>query len=397
MRAMCIVFVLLLAAFGCQSPESNSAKPAVISEQALVPADNVTSTAESAAQAAGQSATQPVAEQLKTDGLKAPVLTDEGQGADSLDSMVLIPAGTYTMGSDGPEAEPHEGPALTVSISPFYLDRHEVTNKQFAAFVATTGYVTVAERPVDWNVLRKELPPGTPKPPAEMLLPGSLVFTPPNQAVPLHDYFAWWSWVSGADWRHPTGPASNIDGKDDFPVVQVAHEDALAYATWAGKRLPTEAEWEFAARGGKDGLPFSWGDELKPGGRYLANFFQGDFPHRNSAADGYPGAAPVGRYIPNAYGLYDMIGNVWEWTSDWYRPDTKAHYAALGNAACHDPVGPSQSLDPDEPMVPKRVIKGGSFLCSEQYCSNYRPSARMASASDTGQNHVGFRCAKDAS
>ncbi len=313
--------------------------------------------------------------------------------------MVYLPGGTFTMGSEGPEAEAHDGPELRVSVDPFFLDAHEVTNAEFAEFVAATGYVTVAERPIDWETLAADLPPGTPRPPDELLVPSSLVFTPPDGPVPLDDHFNWWAFVPGADWRHPTGPGSSIDGKGDHPVVQVAYEDAEAYARWAGKRLPTEAEFEFAARGGSEGAPFAWGEELVPDGRYLANFFQGEFPYRNTAADGFAASAPVGSFPPNAYGCVDLIGNVWEWTTDFYRPDTKAHYRAQGQGAgepCHDPRGPAESWDPNEPWTPKRVLKGGSFLCSDQYCANYRPAARMAGATDSGQNHVGFRCAADA-
>jgi sulfatase modifying factor 1 len=306
--------------------------------------------------------------------------------------MVWISGGQFTMGSEHPSAEQVERPSHKIEIDGFWMDETEVTNAQFRAFVEATGYLTLAERPVDWEEMKRQLPPGTPKPPNEALAPGSLVFTPPDHAVPLHDYSQWWSWTTGANWRQPRGPGSSIEGMDDYPAVHIAYDDAEAYARWAGKRLPTEAEWEFAARAGRPYTPFAWGDELRPGGRFLANFFQGSFPHHNTAIDGFAGAAPVKSFPPNAFGLYDMIGNVWEWTSDWYRPDTYARRAA--NQPLKNPRGPETSFDPREPLIPKRVIKGGSFLCSEEFCANYRPSARMASAFDSGQEHLGFRCVK---
>ena len=241
------------------------------------------------------------------------------------------------------------------------------------------------------------MPPGTPKPADSLFAPGALVFSPPNGAVPLDNMMRWWSWVTGANWKHPYGPESDLTGKDNHPVVHIAYEDAVAYCEWAGKRLPTEAEWEYAARGGENSnSQFQWGEELTPNGDYLANFFQGDFPHANSAEDGFLSSAPVKSYPPNQLGLYDMIGNVWEWTADLYRPDIKKQYVAMDVKACENPVGPETSFDPTDPYATeKHVIKGGSFLCSEQYCSNYRPSSRMATSFDSGQNHLGFRCVKD--
>ncbi len=307
--------------------------------------------------------------------------------------MVWIPGGTFELGSTDPDASRHESPVHPVKVDGFWMDVTEVTNAQFNEFVEATGYVTVAERPIDWDELKQQLPPGTPKPPDEVLQPGALVFTPPDHAVGLGDYSQWWSWTIGANWRHPYGPGSSIEGMENYPVVHIAYEDAQAYAEWAGKRLPTEAEWEFAARGGAENSAFAWGDELRPDGAFLANFFQGSFPHNNTAEDGYARIAPVKQYPPNGYGLYDMIGNVWEWTTDWYRPDTYAQRTA--NTPLNNPVGPASSFDPQDPRVPKRVTKGGSFLCSNEYCSNYRPSARMATAFDSGQEHLGFRCVKD--
>ena len=308
--------------------------------------------------------------------------------------MVLIESGSFVMGSDEAYAETHESPALEVYVKSFYIDRTEVTNAQFARFVEATGYQTLAERPVDWERLKKELPPEVPKPADSLLVPGSLVFSPPAGPVPFDRLDRWWKWVRGASWKQPEGPGSSIKGRMNHPVVHIAFEDATAYARWAGKRLPTEAEWEFASRGGQTGKRFAWGDEISPGGQYLANYFQGDFPHANTVADGFEATSAAGSFPANGYGLFDMIGNVWEWTSDYYRPDTKELYKAQGS--CHDPLGPASSFDPGDPYASdKRVIKGGSFLCSEQYCSNYRPSSRMASSFDSGQSHLGFRCVRD--
>ena len=323
------------------------------------------------------------------------VLTSTKPSGEAPDGMVWVPGGQFMMGSNDQTANEIEGPAHTVELSGFWMDAHEVTNAEFKRFVDETGYVTVAERPINWEEMKKQLPPGTPKPPEEVLQPGSLVFDPPAHEVPLYDYSMWWSWKVGANWRQPEGPGSSIKGKDDFPAVHIAYEDAKAYAEWAGKRLPTEAEYEFAAQGGNEGHPFAWGDELTPSGKYLANFFQGNFPYNNVSTDGFAGASPVESFPPNAYGLYDIIGNVWEWSSDWYRPDTHAQMSKI--TVCRNPTGPEQSYDPQEPLTPKRVIKGGSYLCSKEYCSNYRPSARMATAVDSGQEHLGFRCVKDAS
>ena len=245
----------------------------------------------------------------------APIMTDS-----TPEGMVWIPGGAFWMGSTDPLAQPHEGPVHRVHVDGFWMDQTEVTNKQFRAFVEATGYRTVAERPVDWEELKTQVPPGTPKPPAEMLRPSSLVFTPPAREVDLRTYHRWWQFVAGADWRHPTGPGSSIDGLDDHPVVQIAHEDALAYARWAGKQLPTEAQWEYAARGGLDRKVNVWGDEAASPER--ANYWQGPFPHGNTAEDGYAGTAPVKAFPPNGFGLYGMAGNVWEACSDYYRPNT---------------------------------------------------------------------------
>lgn len=307
--------------------------------------------------------------------------------------MVWIPPGQFTMGTSGEQAQRNEQPAHAVRISGFFMDETEVTNASFRAFVDATGYVTVAEKKPDWDEMKKTLLPGTPKPDEALLVPGALAFVPPNSAVPLDNVGGWWRWTVGACWKSPEGPGSNLDGRDDHPVVQLAWEDAVAYATWAGKRLPTEAEWEYAARGGLAGKRFCWGDEAPTDteGR-KANIWQGDFPHRNAKADGYDRTAPVKSYAPNGFGLYDMAGNVWEWCGDWYRADA---YAGRANVQL-DPTGPTTFWDPSEPLVPKRVTRGGSFLCHVTYCESYRPAARRGTAVDTGMSHLGFRCVKDA-
>lgn len=304
--------------------------------------------------------------------------------------MVWIPGGEFLMGTDDSQANPVERPAHRVRVEGFWIDQTEVTNSQFQRFVEATGYKTTAERPVDWEQLKTQVSPGTAKPPDEQLAPGSLVFTPPDCPVPLDDITNWWKWVPGASWRHPDGPGSSIAGKDDFPVVHVSWDDAVAYARWASKRLPTEAEWEFACRGGLEGKAYAWGDEFQPAGKYQANTWQGHFPDINSDEDGFPRLSPVKSFPPNSYGVHDMIGNVWEWCSDWYRPDTYRLDASSSRVV--NPTGPEKSYDPDEPYQPKRVTRGGSFLCSSNYCTNYRPSARRGTAIDSGMSHLGFRC-----
>jgi len=309
--------------------------------------------------------------------------------------MVWIPGGEFSMGAIDPWHLEHGGheamadtrPIHRVSVDPFWMDATEVTNEQFAAFVKATGYVTVAEK----KPTREEFP-GAPE---ENLVAGSVVFTPVPQAVPLDDHYRWWSYVRGASWRHPLGPASDLKGREKLPVVHVAYEDAEAYARWAKKRLPTEAEWEFAARGGLSGKLYPWGDELKPGGRWAANIYEGRFPVKDaeSGEDGYVGLAPVAQFPPNAYGLYDVAGNAWEWVSDWYRPDYYATLASAGGVA-RNPGGPASSYDPAEPDQPKRVHRGGSFLCTEQYCTRYMLGTRGKGEVRTGSNHLGFRCVR---
>jgi formylglycine-generating enzyme required for sulfatase activity len=307
--------------------------------------------------------------------------------------MVWVPGGEFTMGTDSNLAWPDEKPAHRVRVNGFWIDETEVTNAQFRQFVQATGYVTTAEKPVDADAILRQSRPGTPRPPPERLLPGSLVFHMTSGPVDLRDYTQWWTWTPGAYWKHPDGPGSSIDGKDDHPVVQVSWDDAVTYCQWAGKRLPTEAEWEFAARGGLDNKPYAWGDDPPgTGGNWQANIWQGDFPWRNTAADRFAGAAPVKSFPPNGYGLYDVAGNVWEWCADWYRRDLYRERA--GKGVVENPTGPATSDDPARPFMPQRVQKGGSFLCSDEYCSRYRPSARHGCSPDTGMSHVGFRCVK---
>ena len=308
--------------------------------------------------------------------------------------MVWIPGGEFSMGAAAAFAEGEVGmqattdsrPVHRVYVDGFYMDRTPVTNEQFAAFVKATRYVTVAE-----HVPRAEDYPGAPP---ENLFAGGVVFSPPAKPVPLDNHFQWWSYVRGASWRHPSGQTSTIAGHERAPVVQIAYEDAAAYARWAGKRLPTEAEFEFAARGGLSGKPYVWGDELRPHGKWMANTFQGHFPDHDGGDDGYVGLSPVASFPANGYGLYDMAGDVWEWTSDWYRPDTYQQLAAAGVA--RNPHGPPSSFDPAEPGTAKRVHRGGSFLCTSQYCSRYLVGTRAKGEADTGTNHLGFRCVKDA-
>lgn len=332
------------------------------------------------------------------------VLDVEAQGntcamVASTEGMVWIPPGAFTMGWDGPEGRHDERPSHRVHVDGFWIDRTEVTNAQFRAFVEATGYVTTAERAVDWEEIKAQLPPGTLKPPDEMLQPGSLVFTPPDHAVDLGHYEQWWSWVRGTSWRHPEGPGSDLEGKDDYPVVHVSWDDAAAYARWAGKRLPTEAEWERAARRRHDGARFAWGDELRPGSAHMANIWQGDFPYRDTGEDGFRGVAPVGSFPADGSGLYDMAGNVWEWTADQFHPDAyRARLAAPdAGSRCDNPTGPEATADPRNPLSrDSRVQKGGSFLCHVSYCESYRPSAKMASPRDSAMSHLGFRCVSDA-
>jgi formylglycine-generating enzyme len=306
--------------------------------------------------------------------------------------MAWIPNGTYKMGTDDAKSFPNERPAHEVKVNGFWMDKWDVTNDDFQKFADATGYLTTAERKPDWNELKKELPPGTPKPDDSLLVAGAMVFVGTSGPVDLRDINQWWRWVPGASWRHPGGPDTDIKGMGKYPVIQISWYDASTYAAWAGKRLPTEAEWEYAARGGLEGKRYSWGDDFRPNGKYMANTWTGDFPYRNDKADGYSGLAPVGSFPANGYGLYDMAGNVWQWCTDWYRPDYAEQLAASGNICCSNPTGPLSSYDPNDPYEQKRVVKGGSFLCNPTYCESYRPSARRGESPDTGMSHIGFRC-----
>lgn len=318
--------------------------------------------------------------------LKEPATVPEG--------MVWIPGGEFSMGGINPvgiqdgghEAMNDARPVHRVYVSGFFMDATEVTNKEFAGFVKATGYVTVAEQ----KPSREEFPDA----PEENLVAGSIIFTPVAVAD-LKNHYQWWNYVKGANWQHPEGPGSDIKGKENYPVVHIAWEDAQAYAKWAGKRLPTEAEWEFAARGGDAGDIYAWGNQFKPEGKWMANVYQGQFPKQDLADDGYAGIAPVEKYPANKYGLYDIAGNVWEWCSDWYGAD---YYKTLADASgvASNPKGPDKPYDPQEPTERKKVQRGGSFLCTDQYCTRYMVGSRGKGEFRSASNHVGFRCVKDA-
>ncbi len=304
----------------------------------------------------------------------------------TLPNMTWIPGGTFRMGSE--DFYPEERPVHEVTVDGFWMDLYAVTNELFSQFVASTGYTTLAERelnPVDFLGA-----------PPENLVPGSMVFKKTRRPVELKNYSMWWAWVPGTCWRHPSGPTSSIEGMEHHPVVQVAYEDAEAYARWAGKELPTEAEWEKAARGGLKDKKFTWGDDPLPDGRTMANFWQGEFPWENLVVDGFEGTSPVGMFPPNGYGLFDMAGNVWEWTSDWY---VHRHADEIVKSCCGPAINPriaspDKSYDPRQPQfhIPRKVVKGGSYLCAPNYCLRYRPAARQPQMIDTSMSHLGFRC-----
>jgi formylglycine-generating enzyme required for sulfatase activity len=321
----------------------------------------------------------------------------------SHDGMVLIPANTFLMGANDKEGREDEYPQHKVQLSDFWIDITEVTNAQFKKFVDATGYITTAEIKPDWEIIKKQLPAGTPKPSEDVLVAASLVFVKQPAGTSLENPAAWWAWKKGANWKHPQGPNSSIKGKDNYPVVHISWDDAQAYCKWAGKRLPTEAEWECAARGGLQ-TKYTWGNEAIEKGKPKANTWQGVFPSNNTNWDQFEGLAPVKSFAPNAVGLYDMAGNVWEWCADWYRND---YYASLQQSVYSNnthqantssekiivnPQGPTDSYDPQEPNAPKRVVRGGSFLCNASYCKGYRVTARMKTSPDTGLEHTGFRC-----
>lgn len=330
------------------------------------------------------------------DGVQT-VMVEDGREFDrsttrDFSNMVLIPGGEFDMGADNNQASPDEYPKHRVRVDSFYMDMTEVTNAEFASFVEATGYITTAEKAVVWEEMRKTLPEGTPKPADSLLQPAALVFQPTKGAVSLEDVSQWWNWTIGANWRQPQGPGSTIQGKENYPVTQVSWYDAMAYCQWAGKRLATEAEWEYAARGGLENNIYTWGNEHVSKGEAKANSWDGDFPYRNTERDGYFRTAPVKSYDPNGYGLYDMSGNVWEWVADKY---DYHYYESLKGRTTHNPKGPAQSFDPYMNTGVLRTIRGGSFLCNDAYCSGYRVSRRMKSSEDTGLENTGFRCVAD--
>jgi sulfatase modifying factor 1 len=350
----------------------------------------------SLAGSSAQPAAEPMAAAMPTTSLFGPTVPNKTlPSSKGPVGMVWIPGGEFSMGAQDPPDMEHDHvgmqatqdsrPVHRVYVDGFWMDKTDVTNAEFAKFVAATHYVTEAER-----TPKAEDFPGAPP---ENLVAGSVVFAPPDHPVSLNDYYQWWTYVKGANWRHPSGPGSDIKGKENYPVVHVSYDDAAAYAKWAGKRLPTEAEWEFAARGGLSGKPFVWGDTFRPGNKYMANTFQGHFPDKNTDDDGFNATSPVTKFPANGYGLYDMAGNVWQWTSDWYRPDYYRKLAASGGVA-RNPIGPESSFDPADQGVKKRVMRGGSFLCTDQYCSRYMVGTRGKGEDSTGTNHLGFRCVK---
>lgn len=373
--------VLAIAATLLGIALSGGGQPAVSSRTDATPVEDV------------PSGTRP-AEGLHVGEFAATEPNDASAADATPDGMVWIPGGVFSMGSDEtgeslcglPGVTRDAQPVHRVYVDGFWMDRTEVTNRQFAAFVEATGYVTVAERTPS--------PEDFPGAPPENLVAGSTLFTPTQGPVPLTDHYRWWRYEPGTNWKHPLGPGSSLAGREDEPVVHIAWDDAVAYADWAGKRLPTEAEWEFAARGGLSGTLFAWGDEFHPDGAVMANTYQGRFPYDDTADDGFAGIAPVAQYPPNAYGLHDMAGNVWEWCQDWYRADAYARRA--DEPLIVNPTGPDSPWDPAEPTERKRVQRGGSFLCTDQYCTRYMVGTRGKGEISTGSNHVGFRCIRSA-
>ena len=350
---ICVVFFIFLISFGCQQKQTAAEKTADSLAHCI--ADGIPSRAAAISNA-----------------------VNVNQGKDDTTDMKWIQGGKFLMGAD---EFPDSRPMHEVVVDGFYIDEHEVTNAEFARFVVATNYKTVAERPLN--------PADYPGVPADKLVPGSAVFTPTVTSVSLDNPLQWWNYVPGASWSQPEGKGSSVKGRENYPVIHVSYEDAAAYAKWAGKRLPTEAEWEYAAQGGKGNHTYYWGDELKPANKWTANIYQGSFPDKNTKEDGYEGAAPVKSFPPNSYGLYDMDGNVWEWCQDLYRPD---YYQ---KSVVKNPQGPKDSYDPDEPNAVKRVQRGGSFLCSDDYCIRYKAGSRGKGEVSSGSNNLGFRCVKE--
>ncbi|MFD0799401.1 formylglycine-generating enzyme family protein [Maribacter chungangensis] len=321
-----------------------------------------------------------------------PLLVGPPENSTAPEGMVWVPGGVFLQGAVPQDkmAMEHEKPAIKVAVDGFYMDVTEVTNAQFAQFVKETGYITTAEREIDWEEMKKQVPEGTPKPHDSILQPGSLTFKKTKSSVPnLYDFSQWWKWTIGASWKHPNGPDSDIKGKENYPVVQVTYEDAMAYCEWAGRRLPTEAEWELAARAGSQGSTYFWGDEASALSKN-ANTWEGEFPVANTKVDGYELRAPVKSYPANAYGLYDMAGNVWEWTSDWYNTNYYKEIAPT-KTTLRNPQGAARPFTANNPYAKEKIIKGGSFLCSASYCASYRVSAKMGSSTDSSLEHTGFR------
>ncbi len=320
------------------------------------------------------------------------ILTEAPENIQTPKGMVWIPGASFLQGavSHDKMAMGHEKPAIPVMVNGFFMDISEVTNGDFQKFVDATGYMTVAEREIDWEEMKKQVPPGTPRPHDSIMKPGSLTFKKNKVSVPnLYDFSQWWQWTIGANWKHPSGPSSDIRGKENHPVVHIAYEDALAYCEWAGRRLPTEAEWERAARGNQEARLFTWGDDSAILFK-MANTWEGEFPVNNTQIDGFEFRAEVKSYPPNDFGLYDMAGNVWEWTNDWYNTNYYKEMKA-GGKVVGDPQGADRPFNEGNPYAQERVIKGGSFLCSASYCASYRISARMATSLDSSQEHLGFR------
>ena len=311
-----------------------------------------------------------------------------------IEGMVWIEGGVFQMGASENDnmALMHEKPNHTVKVDGFYMDETEVTNKQFTEFIKATGYITTAERPIDWDIIKMQLPPGTPRPHDSILMLGSLLFKKTTESVPnLYDFSQWWKWSIGANWKEPEGKGSNIVGKENDPVVHVSYEDAIAYCNWSGKRLPTEAEWEYAARGGKKNKIYFWGNLSNSLHQYV-NSWEGEFPVENIIKDGFEKSAPVKSFPPNNYGLYEISGNVWEWTSDWY--NLNYYVQCKKNNITDNPIGANKAYNPNNPYIDEKIIRGGSFLCNASYCASYRVSSRMATDPNTSLEHLGFRTVK---